>query len=46
MRLAVIAVTGAALIAVLTTGVSMNNACKTDRGLWWCAPAKAHVSMN
>ena len=46
MRFAVIAVTGAALLVLLTTGASMNSACKTDRGLWWCAPAKTHVSMN
>ena len=46
MRFAVIAVSGAALIALLTTGASMNYACKSDRGLWWCAPAKTHMSMN
>ena len=46
MRFAVIAVAGAALIALLTTGASLNHACKNDRGPWWCAPAKTHVSMN
>jgi hypothetical protein len=46
MRFAVIAVSGAVFIALLTTGAFMNSACKTDRGLWWCAPAKTHVSMN
>ena len=46
MRFAVIAVSAVALVALLTTGAFMNNACKTDRGLWWCAPAKTHVSSR
>jgi hypothetical protein len=46
MRFAVIAVSAAALIALLTTGALMNGACKADRGLWWCAPAHTHVSVH
>jgi hypothetical protein len=46
MRFAIIAVSTGALVALLTTGAFMNNACKTDRALWWCAPAKTHISMN
>jgi hypothetical protein len=48
MRLSVLAVSAVALVVLLTTGAFMNNACKTDRGLWWCAPANAytHMSMN
>jgi hypothetical protein len=48
MRLSVLAVSTVALVVLLTAGAFMNNACKTDRGLWWCAPANAytHMSMN
>jgi hypothetical protein len=34
------------LIGLLTTGAFMNSACKTDRSLWWCAPAHIHVSAH
>jgi hypothetical protein len=46
MRFAVIAVSAVALTALLTTGAIMNRACKTDRSLWWCAPAHTQVSTN
>jgi hypothetical protein len=44
MRFAVIALSAIALIALLTTGARFNGACKSDRSLWWCAPARTHVS--
>jgi hypothetical protein len=46
MRFGVIAVSAVALAALLTTGALMNGACKTDHALWWCAPARAHVSVQ
>ena len=46
MRFGVIAVSVVALAALLTTGALMNGACKTNHGLWWCAPARTHVSAH
>ena len=44
MRFAIIAVSIASVAALLTFGAVMNRACKSDRELWWCAPARAHLS--
>jgi hypothetical protein len=46
MRFAVIALSTAAVLALLTTGALMNGACKTNGSLGWCAPARTHVSVN
>jgi hypothetical protein len=45
MRFAMIAVSVAALAALMTTGAIMNRECTSDRGLWWCAPPRAHLSI-
>jgi hypothetical protein len=45
MRLTKIAVSVVALVALLATGAIMNRACKSNRGLWWCAPSRAHLSV-
>ena len=46
MRFAMIAVSAVALAALLTTGAMMNRECKGNRDLWWCAPARTHVSVH
>jgi hypothetical protein len=43
MRFAIISIT--ALAALLSTGAMMNRECKSNRGLWWCAPPRAHLSI-
>ena len=45
MRLTKIVVSVVALGALLTTGAIMNRACKSNRGVWWCAPPRAHLSV-
>jgi hypothetical protein len=46
MRFAVIAVSAVAVAALLTAGALMNGACKANRSLWWCAPARTHMSVH
>ena len=46
MRFTVIALSAVAFVALMTAGAVLNHACKDDRGLWWCAPAKTHMSMS
>jgi hypothetical protein len=31
-------------IVLFTAGAIMNNECKTNRQLWWCAPTRPHIS--